>query len=408
MDKLDISFNMEHLNYKPIEIPKQELIRQDVLSSSKTSNKDTFAQMTQIRSSKKRMDDARLQPEIKQLMSMIWQSNELHLLFADTGIGKSILAVAISVNLCKGESLMNLENETEAQTVLFYDFELSDRQFRKRYTDENGNEDPLHDNFFIDTIEFSEIINLCGGYNDKFNDILFEKIRYDIAKTNATVIVLDNLTYLNTHSSQDTKVALEVMRNLNEIKKVLDISILVLAHTPKRSEDRPLNINDLAGSKHLSNFADSISAIGKSAYDSNTRYIKQIKPSRSGELLYDADNVIVCEIEKNGTFLGFNFLEFGKEKDHLMENTNNPKIPEKMYSVAKLLSKGMAYSEIAKELNVSKGTISKWKNKYPDVFETKPSVSIVSMYEEAKKQETVETISETKQETKTTQIGLKI
>ncbi len=85
-------------------------------------------------------------------------------------------------------------------------------------------------------------------------------------------------------------------------------------------------------------------------------------------MLYDSDNIIVCEIEK----------------------------------------KGLTYSEIAKELSVSKGTITKWKNKYPDVFATIPSVSFVSMQEEARKQETMETIPETKQETETKQIDLNI
>ncbi len=323
---------MERLKYKEVEIPKtKELVISKPLMLESFEQK--FDKMSQIRSSKQRMLDAKSQPEIEQMVSMIWQSNELHLLFADTGVGKSILAVEISLALCRGDNVMGLRNETSQQTVLFYDFELSDRQFRKRYTDNNGNEDPLHENFYIDTIDFGEIINICGGFNNKFNEVLFKKIEYDINRINATVIVLDNLTYLNTQSSQDTKVALDVMRSLNEIKKYLNISILVLAHTPKRTEDRPLTLNDLAGSKHLSNFADSISAIGKSAYDSNTRYIKQIKPSRSGEMLYDADNVIVCQIEKRNMFLGFSFIEYGKEVEHLTEISNSQKIPEKMYAV---------------------------------------------------------------------------
>ena len=54
------------------------------------------------------------------------------------------------------------------------------------------------------------------------------------------------------------------------------ISILVLAHTPKRSLDCPITSNDLAGSKRLYNFFDSVFTIGKSAQDGGLRYVKQL------------------------------------------------------------------------------------------------------------------------------------
>lgn len=55
------------------------------------------------------------------------------------------------------------------------------------------------------------------------------------------------------------------MIHLNNLKKRYGLSILVLAHTPKRSMECPITSNDLAGSKRLYNFFDSVFAIGKSA-----------------------------------------------------------------------------------------------------------------------------------------------
>ena len=83
------------------------------------------------------------------------------------------------------------------------------------------------------------------------------------------------------------------------------MSILVLAHTPKRDLARELTVNDLQGSKVFSNFADNVFAIGQSGIEANYRYVKHIKP-RSTELLYDSSNVLVGEIRKwEKNFLAF-------------------------------------------------------------------------------------------------------
>ncbi len=336
-------------------------------------DKYNFENLSRIRSSVKRMEDAKNQPHVKQIISMIWQSNEIHILFADTGVGKSILATVISNAISKGEKFLFLENEHEAMPVLFYDFELSDRQFKKRYSNDEGEGYMFNNNFFIDEIDFASLIDI--DTKASFNDILFKKIEFDINDTKAKVLVIDNLTFLSTQTTQDTQIALEVMRKLNELKKKYDLSILVLAHTPKKYLNTPITIMDLAGSKHLSNFADSVSAIGKSTQGSSIRYWKQIKPSRSGELIFDIDNVITCEIAKENNFLTFKFISLGSEYDHLHEETGNKSIPLKLDEVVELLKKGHSYDHIAGKMGISKGTITKWKRKYPEKFVSVSSVS---------------------------------
>jgi hypothetical protein len=367
---------MTERKYSPIEIPwsnkKMKVVKAD--ENGDNSMRHLISEMPDIRSAYQRMKDARSQPNIDQLFSMVWQSNELHVLFADTGIGKSIFAVAISVALCKGENFLGLTNQTENQIVLFYDFELSDRQFRKRYSNDFGEEDSLHPNLFIDTLDFATISELSLGNDEKFNEVVFDKISYDIESKNADIVVLDNITFLSSQTTQDTQSAMKVMRRLNEMKKKYNVSLLVLAHTPKRNGYSPFTINDLAGSKHLSNFSDSISAIGKSAYDKNVRYIKQIKPSRSGELIYDSDNVIVCELVKHDTFLTFDFVEFGKELDYLSEDRKDSKIDPLLYEITDLLADGHTYRDISEKLGISISKISKWKVKYAEAFENAISV----------------------------------
>lgn len=335
----------------------KRILPQEEKNDLNSTNK--FIHLSPIRTSAQRMEDAKKQPNIKQLCSMIWQTNELHLLFADTGIGKSILAVAISDAISKGNKVMFLENENGHLAVLYYDFELSDRQFRKRYSNDQGEEYYFSDNFYIDNIDFVSLTNI--NPQAKFNDLLFQKIRHDIQQTSAKVLIIDNLTFLNTQSTQDTQIALEVMRKLNELKKEFDLSILVLAHTPKRDLSSPITINHLAGSKHLSNFADSISAIGKSVKGASIRYWKQIKPSRSGEMLYDTDNVITCEIIKNDKILTFEFINFSSEYEHLIKDREN-QTDEKKIVAKELHAQSKSLREIAKELCIGKSTIQRWLN----------------------------------------------
>ncbi len=322
---------------------------------------------TPIRNAAQRLLDAKNQPDVKQLFSVIWQSNELHLMFADTGIGKSILAVSLADAISKGRGILNQENHHAPQTVLYYDFELSDRQFRKRYSDDEGKEYSFSSYFFIDTIDFVELDKKYPGRT--FTSKLFEKLRNDIVEYKTDVIIIDNLTFLNGQSTQDTQVALDVMRNLNEIKKEFNVSILVLAHTPKRSMSFPITINDLAGSKHLSNFADSVSAIGKSTHGKSVRYIKQVKPSRSSEILFDSDNVLCCEIVKNDCFLTFSHLGYSAEQEHLTNDPSNQK-EEKKEAARELRRQGMSIRAISEQLNIPHANIQRWtKNSTENLYQ---------------------------------------
>ncbi len=65
------------------------------------------------------------------------------------------------------------------------------------------------------------------------------------------------------------------MKELKTLKDKYGVSILALAHTPKRDMSKPLTINDLGGSKMLMNFCDSAFAIGASHKAKGIRYLKQ-------------------------------------------------------------------------------------------------------------------------------------
>lgn len=337
---------------KTIENPKDSLV-------------ESFKNLAPIRQANKRLADASNQPAIRKLCGVFWMLFELHILFADTGVGKSIMAVAIADALSKGECFMKLDNENSPLRVLIYDFELSDKQAEKRYSDDlDGIPYEFSDNFFYDTIDFIALDEIVP--NAKIDDLLFAKMKYDIETLEIDVLMIDNITFLCQFTTQNTDSALTLMRQLNKLKREMNISILVLAHTPKISQSEPITINHLAGSKHLSNFADSVSAIGKSTWNPNIRYWKQVKPSRSAELIYDIDNVITCELDKKDSrFLTYHFIANDGEREHLKKDEENDRLSQ--IALAKeLKSQGKTLAQIAQEILGDaklKGTISKWLNK---------------------------------------------
>ena len=169
-------------------------------------------------------------------------------------------------------------------------------------------------------------------------------------------LIIDNLTYVCNASEKGDAAAL-LMMNLMRLKKKHGWSILVLAHTPKRSMASPITQNDLAGSKKLFNFFDSVFAIGLSAKDTNLRYIKQLKV-RAGAFEYDKDNVIVAEIVKENAFLHFNNIGYATEKEHLKEMSDNDQ-SELIEQAKQYQQQGKSQREIAKLLNISVGKVNK-------------------------------------------------
>jgi DNA replication protein DnaC len=311
-----------------------------------------------VRTARQRMEDAKNLPEILPLVDVLFQKNELTILFGDTGKGKSIAAVAIADAISKGESFLGLDNNVGPQRVLYYDFELSDKQFEKRYSNEIGECYPFNDNFYIDNIDLSKLIE--PNVKAKFEEILINKFKSDILEIQAEVVVIDNITYLSTQTPEDSQVALTMMKLLKELKSSMNISILVLAHTPKKIGAAGITIQDLAGSKHLSNFADGVIALGDVKTERNIRYLMQVKPSRSGEPKYDKNNVIVCELEKQDCSLAFRYVRECPEYELLGPTKDENEKEHLLVQMQELKRQGKTIREIADVLKMGKSTVDRW------------------------------------------------
>lgn len=280
--------------------------------------------------------DAKQKPNPIQLYKNLFFENEVCCLFANTNLGKSVLAVQIAEEIAKNQH----------KRVLYFDYELSDKQLQLRY-DDNGSSYIFSDNFLRAEIN----PDLYTG-----EDIITD-IEKDAVRLSCNVIIIDNLTWI-ADNNENAESAAELMKKLRLLKGKYGWSILVLAHTPKGTLNNPITQDSLAGSKALMNFFDSAFAIGKSTKGENVRYIKQIK-ARNTMITYGTDNVLECEITKEGGFLHFKEIETSPEKEHLKEYLTDEEKQQRDEDILSLLDEGKSYRQIAKKLECSISLISK-------------------------------------------------
>jgi len=269
------------------------------------------ADLLEGKTANKWIEQASRRPIPRMLFSEFWFEQELCILFADTNVGKTILAVQIADSISRGQSIPGFKLETKAQKVIYCDFELNDKQFQSRYSRNYEYPYLFSDNFL--RVEINPDADFPEDASFEF--ALSNAIERVITDNGAKIVIIDNITYLR-HENERAKDALPLMKHLKRLKSKYNLSLLVLAHTPKRDLTKPLTRNDLQGSKVLMNFCDSSFAIGESSSDSSFRYIKMIKV-RSTEHIYDSYNIMVCQITKPDNFLHFNFLHLDSEYKHL-------------------------------------------------------------------------------------------
>lgn len=323
-----------------------------------------------LKSANEWMDEAKSKPIPKKIFGPFWYQEELCILFADTNQGKSLLAVQIIDSVTKGIPTLGLEMELKASKVIYFDLELTSKQFEMRYAQYDESNDVLYNHFDFSKLFLRAEINPYGFDEDieEYEAYLFKEIENQATKSGAKILVIDNLSCVIT-DNEKAKNTTPFLIRLNNLKKMYGWSILLIAHTPKRNLFAPISRNDIQGSKSFINLIDSCFAVGESQKDPSIKYLKQVKV-RYGAFQFPAENVLVCKIGKESNFSSFRFLEIGKESDHLKQL--NPKDRVKVKSKAyELKEEGYTNVKIAEQLGVTEGAVRKWL-KQLDSEEEKP------------------------------------
>ena len=282
----------------------------------------------------------------------LWFENEFAILFGRTNTGKSLYAVQIAEHI----------SGRLGRTVLYLDLELSMKQFQERYTSRDGE---LH--IWPDNLHRPDLSMVGDGLYDSGR--FLPLIRKMMAKVNARVLILDNLTFLVNNGGMKAEDVKPICQEFCNWAKE-GYSILVVNHTPKIQPFTPLDINHCLGSSMLTNFVQSVFAIGTDSSNPSTgRYVKQLK-SRNGRIVWEGNHVIPYVIDKtlDPTMLRFIQsaqlhqtgmdtqipIQTARECD-LLKDADNMQLEQ----IRKLHGQGMSNRKIAGELNLSPTTVGK-------------------------------------------------
>lgn len=335
--KTDFNFDKYGIGVSDIQNEAEQLIQDNA----------EYKGLLTVKTGNRWLEQAKRRPVPKMLFNEFWFEGELCILFADTNLGKSALAVQICDSISKGERIPGFKLEANKQPVLYCDFELSDKQFEARYSIEFEQHYSFNENFY--RAEINPEAELPEGFAT-FEAYLNHSLEQALNETGARVLIIDNITYLK-NETEKAKDALPLMKQLKALKNKYWLSILALAHTPKRDLSKPITRNDLQGSKMLINFCDSAFSIGECHNDKSVRYLKQIK-ARNTEILYDTSNVCLCQMEKPDNFLQFGWVGFSNEQKHLKQYTDMDK--QQLENDVKDLNRGgKSLREIGSELGIS-------------------------------------------------------
>lgn len=317
---------------------------------AKNTSNLTENKVLNVKTANEWIDEAKNKPIPLQLFDCLWYQGELAILFADTNLGKSVLAVQIGDALTKQKAIVPFAECKKEFKVLYCDFEMSDKQFENRYSFDYTCHYEFSTKFYRAELNLDEfLLNSSIPIEEQIsNEILSYITQHAI-----DVIIIDNLTYIVKEIEKSKNIA-PIMQKLKLINKKFGTSILVLAHTPKRDLSKPLGSSDINGSKFLSNFSDSIFAIGKCANDESLRYVKQIK-SRNSAYEYGADNIALFNIEKESNFLGFKYQRTDSEQEHLQVRTKaeSTQLDNNIWEVYSENTE-LSYAKIAKKLETNK------------------------------------------------------
>lgn len=131
-----------------------------------------------IKTANRTILEASLLPTPRALWDSFWYEGELSCLFADSNVGKSILAVQIADRIARTDD------------VLYLDFELSEKQFQLRYTSEHGTPYIFPERLYRVSLDCNSLLEA------DFEEAIMGGIEQMALQTGCKIFIIDNLTYL--------------------------------------------------------------------------------------------------------------------------------------------------------------------------------------------------------------------
>lgn len=249
------------------------------------------------------------------LFGDFWYEGELCILFADTNVGKSILAVQIGDALSRGIPIPRFAMRPQPGTVLYFDFELSDAQFAKRYTSELHGMHEFHPNFYrVVSSPDATGARRFASYHEYINNALENAV----TNSQAQVVIIDNITCLRS-GTQAAATAVSLCSICNRSKSDTGYRYWYWPIRLNETRHARLPATTCRAAKCSSTLPTAHLLLAKAR--PNLTYATLNKLNSAAATRYGAGNVYLCEIIKPYNNLHFDFYGPAAEADHLIPFT---------------------------------------------------------------------------------------
>lgn len=297
------------------------------------------------------MAEALQETEQQKICGDFLKTGDIAIWFAAQKTGKSILAVQAADCISRGKALFNglLPNEVGAQKVAYFDFELSMRNYKKRYVDQAGKPYPFDKKNYI-----RKSIDKNFYEYDKLPELVMADLERCIISDSPDVIIIDNITFLSAGGTDDGEKSKMLMQNIKRLKDKHNKTFLVLAHSKKYVDTtRPLSEEDMFGSSMIGNFCTTMVGMRRSSSLPKVIYLKQCF-DRDIELNFDEKKVILTYIDKVGAMVGLHLhnpdAPTEPEADHLRSFKDATSEKESIEYMQELHNAGKSYRDIAEAI----------------------------------------------------------
>lgn len=281
------------------------------------------------------LEEGRKMDPPKELCPHILVEHETTILFSGPGVGKTTLATQIGIELAR-----------QGKRVLDVNFELSNQQLALRYPNK-----VFPNALYHASIDYAKMHDVTD------QNLILSEIERLAVEQDIELIIIDNFTNLCINSKEAAEAG-NIMLKLVAMRMTHNWTMLILAHVPKRKQGDPLTIDDLAGSKLLSNFADNVIGFNKSRKDKNMRYLIQLK-YRSFPIELDFKNVQELTLTSSDGWLHFEYGGYDEERAHLPRSRDEKAELERDIIRELKQPNGSSYREIADKLGTSPSKVQR-------------------------------------------------
>lgn len=261
-------------------------------------------------------------------IEMLWngvKENSFGLVFGPSKSGKTIFCENLAISFALGRNdFMGFPINLEPQKVLVIGleeywrnrFERNAKQFGTLSDDEKT---LFKSNFLLPDVEFPKTITTNENW---------ELLKKTIEDSDAKIVFIDSITRMNHGKIEDSRTAEEICLKLRTISQDLNITLIVIHHTPKLGED-DISMDKIKGSSVFSQESDF--AIGINRTSSNKRYMKNIffryaDDSDGSHYEFELDENLIVNYKSVNQFINFKNDRRVSENRELIANyfTCNP------------------------------------------------------------------------------------